>query len=83
MKILTCHVAAARAFSGDLMSMIDADGGTHAVETVGGCRIRATYDGDKVLLEDENGGVASVTVADVEQSNGVIHVIDTVLLPKL
>jgi uncharacterized surface protein with fasciclin (FAS1) repeats len=42
----------------------------------------ATYMGDKIMLEDENGRVAHVTIADVKQSNGVIHVIDAVLLPK-
>ena len=47
----------------------------------GGCTLMARMDGDMITLEDENGRVATVTVADVRQSNGVIHVIDTVLLP--
>jgi uncharacterized surface protein with fasciclin (FAS1) repeats len=38
--------------------------------------------GDKIMLQDENGGVATVTIANVKQSNGVIHVVDHVLLPK-
>ena len=41
------------------------------------------YDGGKVMITDENGSVATVTIADVDQSNGVIHVIDKVLLPKM
>jgi len=49
---------------------------------VGGCTLQAKMDGDKIVLVDENGGTATVTIADVDQSNGVIHVIDKVLLPK-
>ncbi len=62
--------------------MIADDGGTHAVNTVGGCVLQAKMDGDKITLTDENGTVATVTIADVDQSNGVIHVIDKVLTPK-
>ncbi|SEQ37545.1 fasciclin domain-containing protein [Thalassovita taeanensis] len=82
-KILTCHVVAADAMSEAIMGMIDADGGTHPVPTVGGCTLQATYMGDKIMITDEMGNVAHVTIADVDQSNGVIHVIDTVLLPKM
>ncbi len=81
-KILTCHVVSADAMSTAIKKMIDDDSGKHPVPTVGGCTLQATYMGDKIMLEDENGGVAHVTIADVKQSNGVIHVIDTVLLPK-
>jgi uncharacterized surface protein with fasciclin (FAS1) repeats len=80
--ILACHVAAAKATSADAMKMIADDGGMHAIATVGGCTITASTEGGKLRLTDENGSVATVTIADVEQSNGVIHVIDTVLLPK-
>jgi uncharacterized surface protein with fasciclin (FAS1) repeats len=80
-KILTCHVVAADAMSNAIMGMVDDDGGTHPVPTVGGCTLQATYDGDTIMLEDETGGVATVTIADVDQSNGVVHVIDRVLLP--
>ena len=62
--------------------MIADDKGTHPVKTVGGCVLQAKMDGDKITLTDETGGVATVTIADVDQSNGVIHVIDKVLLPK-
>ncbi len=80
-KILTCHVVAADAMSGDIMGMIKDDGGSHDVKTVGGCVLKAGMDGDQITLTDEQGNVAHVTIADVKQSNGVIHVIDTVMLP--
>ena len=80
-KILTCHVIAANALSTDIVGMIEADGGKHKVTTVGGCEFTlSTMDG-KVMIEDGQGNMATVTIADVMQSNGVIHVIDTVLLP--
>lgn len=82
-KVLTCHVVAADAMSSAIGQMIADEGGTHAVNTVGGCVLQAKMDGDKITLTDENGGVANVTIADVDQSNGVIHVIDKVLLPKM
>ncbi|TPK72718.1 fasciclin domain-containing protein [Mesorhizobium sp. B2-4-18] len=82
-KILTCHVIGAKAMAADVMSMAKADGGTHKVKTVGGCELSLKADGGKVTVTDENGNVANVTIADVEQSNGVIHVLDKVLLPKM
>jgi len=82
-KILACHVVSADAMSGAIKTMIDDDGGTHPVPTLGGCTLQATYDDGKIMLEDERGRMATVTIADVDQSNGVIHVIDTVLLPAL
>jgi uncharacterized surface protein with fasciclin (FAS1) repeats len=81
--ILTCHVVAAKAMSADVMKMVQDDGGAHKVKTVGGCEMTLKADGGKVTITDENGNVANVTIADVEQSNGVIHVIDKVLLPKM
>lgn len=82
-KILTCHVVGAEAMSSAIGKMIADEGGTHAVKTVGGCVLQAKMNGDKITLTDENGTVATVTIADVDQSNGVIHVIDKVLLPKM
>ena len=82
-KILTCHVIGAKAMAADVMGMVKADGGMHKVKTVGGCELTLKVDGDKVTVTDESGGVANVTIADVAQSNGVIHVIDKVLLPKM
>jgi uncharacterized surface protein with fasciclin (FAS1) repeats len=81
-KILTCHVVSANAMSPAIAKMIADDKGTHPVKTVGGCVLQAKMMGEKITLTDENGNVATVTIADVKQSNGVIHVIDTVVLPK-
>ena len=81
-KVLTCHVVSANALSGAIEKMIKDDKGEHDVKTVGGCVLKAKEDMGKITLTDENGGVATVTIADVKQSNGVIHVIDKVLLPK-
>ncbi len=82
-KILTCHVVAANAMSDAIAGMIADDGGEHDVPTVGGCTLKAKMMGDKITLTDEQGRVANVTIADVQQSNGVIHVIDRVLLPAM
>ena len=82
-KILTCHVVGAKAMAADVMSMVKSDGGMHKVKTVGGCELTLKIEGDMVKITDEAGGVATVTIADVAQSNGVIHVIDKVLLPKM
>ena len=80
-KILTCHVVAANAMSAAIGKMIKDDGGMHKVKTVGGCTLIVKMMGDKIQIVDEKGSTATVTIADVKQSNGVIHVIDTVLLP--
>jgi uncharacterized surface protein with fasciclin (FAS1) repeats len=82
-KILTCHVIPAKAMSGDIVGMIEADGGKHPVKTVGGCMLELSSMDGKVMIKDEMGNTSTVTIADVEQSNGVIHVIDSVLLPKM
>ncbi len=82
-RVLTCHVLPARALLTDVVSMIEADGGTHEVTTVGGCKLWLSVADGKVMVRDENGGTATVTIADVLQSNGVIHVVDHVLLPKM
>ena len=80
-KILTCHVVATNALSSAINKMIADDQGTHPVKTVGGCVLQAKKVGNKITLTDEKGGVATVTIADVRQSNGVIHVITSVLMP--
>jgi uncharacterized surface protein with fasciclin (FAS1) repeats len=82
-RVLTCHVVAANAMSDAVKKMVMDDGGTHEVTTVGGCKLWLSVDGDWIKVKDENGGTATVTIADVAQSNGVIHVIDAVLLPKM
>lgn len=82
-KILTCHVVAADAMSDAIQGMIADDGGMHIVPTVGGCKLEASMDGDKITLKDEQGRMINVTIADVDQSNGVIHVVDRVILPAM
>lgn len=82
-EILICHVVAADAMSSAIAGMIADDGGMHVVPTVGGCQLQAKMTGGTITLTDENGRVATVTTADVDQSNGVIHVIDRVLLPAM
>ncbi|KAA9005701.1 fasciclin domain-containing protein [Histidinibacterium aquaticum] len=80
-QVLTCHVVGAEAFSTAIAGMIADDGGVHPIETVGGCTMEAYMEGGMIMLRDPNGRVATVTTADVDQSNGVVHVIDRVLLP--
>jgi uncharacterized surface protein with fasciclin (FAS1) repeats len=82
-KILTCHVVGAKALAADVQKMVADDGGMHKIKTVGGCELTAKVEDGMVKITDEMGGVATVTVADVVQSNGVIHVIDSVLLPAM
>ncbi|MGE0422396.1 MAG: fasciclin domain-containing protein [Reyranellaceae bacterium] len=83
-KILTCHVVGAKAMSLAIAKMISDDKGAHPVKTLGGCMLTAKMtSAGMITLTDENGHVATVTIADVQQSNGVIHVIDTVVLPKM
>ena len=64
-----------------LAAAIQKDGGAYKFKTVGGCEFTAEVRDGKVGIEDGKGNFAAVTIADVKQSNGVIHVIDTVLLP--
>lgn len=80
--ILTYHVVGTKALSDAVTQMIKDDNGTHSIKTVSGGQLVAKMNGDSITLTDENGGTAKVTIADVQQSNGVIHVIDKVLLPK-
>src|SRR3569833_91326 len=82
-KVLTCHVIAAKALAADVVLWGMAVGGAHQVKTVGGCELTLKAEKGMVTVTDENGNVAHVTIADVRQSNGVIHVIDKVLLPKM
>lgn len=81
-KILTYHVVSGRLSASDLMDRIRAGGGRAALTTVEGGTLTASVRGDTVILTDEKGGVATVTQADVFQSNGVIHVTDTVSMPN-
>jgi uncharacterized surface protein with fasciclin (FAS1) repeats len=80
--ILTYHVVAGKVNATDVISLINKNNGRASVPTVAGGTLTFYLDDGNVYLEDENGGKAMVTIADVNQSNGVIHVIDSVLLPK-
>jgi uncharacterized surface protein with fasciclin (FAS1) repeats len=81
-KVLTYHVVPAIAMSDAINKMIKDDGGKHDVTTVSGNKLTVMNADGKIMIMDESGQTATVIQADVKQSNGVIHVIDTVLLPK-
>ena len=81
-KVLTYHVVPGRVNAADLVKQIGMGGGRAALKTVSGGTLYASMSGANVIITDESGGAARVTIADVNQSNGVIHVIDKVLLPK-
>jgi uncharacterized surface protein with fasciclin (FAS1) repeats len=80
-KILTYHVVAGKLDSKELARQIKAGGGTATLKTVQGGTLKASMKGNKLMLIDEKGGTSTVTIKDVYQSNGVIHVIDTVEMP--
>nr|WP_202814475.1 fasciclin domain-containing protein [Aureimonas frigidaquae] len=80
-KILTYHVVPARATSQAAAQMIKDDGGKHTVTTVEGEPLTLAMSGDNITVTDAKGNVATVTQADVLQANGVVHIIDTVLMP--
>ena len=81
-KILTYHVVAGEFRAKDVINAIKASGGTFTIKTVSGDKLIARLSGDNVILEDENGGISAITKTNVDASNGVIHVLDTVVLPK-
>ncbi|VTU32641.1 Immunogenic protein MPT70 precursor [Variovorax sp. SRS16] len=80
-KVLTYHVVPGRLDGPALMSMINAGGGRAMLKTASGGTLTATMSGGHVMITDAKGGTATVTIANVYQSNGVIHVVDKVLLP--
>jgi uncharacterized surface protein with fasciclin (FAS1) repeats len=80
-KVLTYHVVAGKISSKDLWKAIKAGNGTAVLKTVSGGTLKATAMGKTIILTDEKGGMSKVTIANVNQSNGVIHVVDSVLLP--
>lgn len=80
-SILTYHVLAGDYSAADIMKAIKEGNGKASFNTVSGEKVYAMLKGGNVVLEDVNGNTATVTIADVNQSNGVIHVIDGVLLP--
>ena len=80
-KILTCHVIAGDEMSAAIEKGAMQYGGAVGIKTVGGCQVTAMAKDGMLMIRDGQGNVADVTIADVQQSNGVIHVIDKVLLP--
>ena len=78
-QILGCHVVETKALAADVAQMIADDGGAHPVTTMGNCNLTLTLDGDMVKINDS----VTVTAADMEAGNGVVHVIDGVLLPAM
>lgn len=81
--ILTYHVVAGKVSSRDLTKLIKAGKGTANLTTVQGGTLKATFHGKRgIMLTDAKGGTAMITIKNVNQSNGMIHVIDTVLMPQ-
>lgn len=81
-SILTYHVVAGKMNAADIAKAIQLGNGKAMLKTVSGGTLTAWMEGSVLYLSDENGTKSKVTIADVNQSNGVIHVIDTVVLPK-
>jgi uncharacterized surface protein with fasciclin (FAS1) repeats len=81
-KVLTYHVVAGKWDAAAIAKMIKDGGGSASLKTVSGGTLKAWMKGDKLVLTDEKGGTSTVTIKNVYQSNGVIHVVDTVLMPK-
>ncbi len=81
-KVLTAHVVAGKLSAATLKKRIKANGGKYNFSAVSGDALTATMRGNSILILDESGGASKVTIGDVNQSNGVIHVVNKVLLPK-
>lgn len=81
-SVLTYHVVAGKFDAAAVIDAINKNNGKYTVTTVQGGNIDLSLKGDKVMLTDANGGTAEVVMADVPASNGVIHAIDTVVMPK-
>ncbi len=81
-SILTYHVVAGKYNASDIMKLVKDGNGTASLKTVQGGMLWFSMKGKKLLVKDEKGGWAYITIKDVNQSNGVIHVIDHVLMPK-
>jgi uncharacterized surface protein with fasciclin (FAS1) repeats len=80
--VLTYHVVSGEFMAKDVIAAIKKNNGSFKVTTLAGGTLVASLKGDSVILTDENGQVITVVAADVDASNGVIHVVDTVCLPK-
>jgi len=80
--VLKYHVVAGKWNAKEILNLIEKGDGKAVINTVSGGTLTAWKKGKDVYVTDENGNSAKVTIADVNQSNGVIHVVDSVLLPK-
>lgn len=80
--ILKYHVVDKKVMSADLKKMIQDNDGEYSISTVGGGNLKATLEGENVILTDESGNKATVVQADVDASNGVVHIIDAVVMKK-
>ncbi|MGJ3262948.1 MAG: fasciclin domain-containing protein [Salinarimonas sp.] len=80
---LMYHVVAGEVMAADLMNQIEAGGGEAEIETAGGETLTANVEGGEVMLTDKQGNTVTVTQADIDASNGVVHVIDGVLMPAM
>ncbi len=81
-KVLTYHVVPGTINSVEIISMIKKNGGSFKVNTMHSGQLTFMLKGKNILITDEKGGISRITIADVMQSNGVIHVINAVLMPK-
>jgi uncharacterized surface protein with fasciclin (FAS1) repeats len=81
-KVLTYHVVAGKFVAADVVKAINAAKGTLSLKTVSGGTLLASLKDGKVILKDEKGGTSTVVVADLVAGNGVVHVIDSVVLPN-
>jgi uncharacterized surface protein with fasciclin (FAS1) repeats len=81
-KVLTYHVVPGKLTAKDLMEKVKMGGGKATLKTAEGGMLTVTEKGDRLVITDEKGGMAHVTIGDVMQSNGVIHVVDGVLMPS-
>ena len=81
-KVLTAHVVSGTLTGADIMAKAKANGGRYNMMTLSGDALTAQVKGGRLYIIDESGHASKVTIADVIQSNGVIHVVDAVLVPK-
>ena len=79
--LLKYHVVAGNVKAADVVKMITDGKGTATIKTVAGGSLKASMDGDKVILTDAKGGKSTITATDIAASNGVVHTIDTVVMP--
>ncbi len=81
-KVLTAHVVPGNISAAEIRKRIRANGGSYAMQTASGDTVTASMFGLAIRLTDENGGTSLITQPDINQSNGVIHVVNNVLVPK-